>query len=338
MSNIQQIENLKQIVVQSQVDFEKLAKTNGVALDYKKEASFAIQVLSDNAYLQGIALKNKDSLKWAVLNVASIGLSLNPVQRLAYLVPRKDKVCLDISYLGLVKLATDSGAVKLVQVGLVYAKDKFKIRGLGKEPMHEFDPFMKDRGEFKGAYCVAKTHDGEFLVDFMTADEIHSIRARSESFKKNSGPWVTDYTEMVKKTVIKRAYKLWPKTDSRAKFENAIDVSNNADPVDLNASPLELSNESAEIKTSGLEKIRDSLVLLERTEEKYIAHLNTALARKIESLNDLTEIEINQQVSLLNDMVEKKKAKEAPTQEAIEQMKQDFIKKMNGEANENNNS
>lgn len=332
MSNAQRIENLKQIVVKSKVDFLELAKANGInALDYTKEASFAIQALNKNDFLQGIAMSNPDSLKYAVLNVASIGLSLNPVSRLAYLVPRDKQVCLDISYIGLVKLATDCGSVKLVQAQMVFSKDKFKYRGLGREPIHEFDPF-KDRGDFVGVYCIAMTHDEKFLVEMMTAQEIDKIKSRSEAAKRNSGPWISDFSEMAKKTVIKRASKLWPKTKLTHVLEQAIDVSNTADPIDLEASSL--PTENTQENSEAIEQIKEALKTIERTEEQYIKHLNTALGRKIEKLEDLTQIEISQQLVLLADMIEKKKAK---SEKDVEQLKADLAAKL-GIKNENTES
>jgi hypothetical protein len=42
----------------------------------------------------------------------------------------------------------------------------------------------------------------------MTKDEVDAIRKRSKA--SGSGPWVTDYNEMAKKTVVRRASKKWP--------------------------------------------------------------------------------------------------------------------------------
>ena len=76
-----------------------------------KEKQFAIQALSSNDYLAKVAEGNRTSLQNAIINIASIGISLNPALKHAYLVPRKGGVCLDISYMGLLHLAQSSGVI-----------------------------------------------------------------------------------------------------------------------------------------------------------------------------------------------------------------------------------
>lgn len=308
MSNIQRFENLKQVVVNAQTDFESLAKLHG-AVNYQVEASFALQILTNNDYLASIAMNDQDSLKRAVINVAAIGLTLNPIQKLAYLIPRKKQVCLDISYLGLIKLATDCGAVKLVHSEIVYEKDAFRRLGLGVEPIHEFDPFA-DRGAIRGAYCLAKTHDGEYILTHMSIKDIYSIRDRSESWKAGGkGPWLSDESEMIKKTVIRRAYKSWPKTDSRLRFEEAIDVTNQADPIDFEALPAPKEDDLK--RADNIAIIRSAIDFLQRSEEAYIKFLCEVNRREIKKLDDLTDIEIDQALILLNQWIESKKKKDA---------------------------
>ena len=67
---------------------------------FKREAEFAIQAISKSDYAIGIAMENKQSVIDAVINIAAIGLSLNPALREAYLVPRNPSIVLDISYRG----------------------------------------------------------------------------------------------------------------------------------------------------------------------------------------------------------------------------------------------
>src|SRR5690606_21046286 len=93
-----------------ETDFEKLARLHG-ALNWEQEASYAIQALQDNDYLMTQATSNPASLQRAVVNVASIGLSLSPIEKLAYLVPRQKAVKLDISWRGLIKIATDDNVI-----------------------------------------------------------------------------------------------------------------------------------------------------------------------------------------------------------------------------------
>lgn len=196
----------------SKATFERVLTDN--SLLFEREAGFAIQVLQNNDYSLKAAAGNRQAVVDAVTNIAAIGISLNPAKKQAYLVPRKGKICLDISYIGLLDLAVASGSIKWGQADLVREHDVFETNGFDKAPKHAFNPFSKDRGEIVGAYVVVKTCDGEYLTTTMTIDECFAIRDRSEAWKSNqSGPWKTDPGEMIKKTVIKRAYKLWPKSD-----------------------------------------------------------------------------------------------------------------------------
>ncbi|MEO0698223.1 MAG: RecT family recombinase, partial [Pseudomonadota bacterium] len=194
------------------------------SLNFEREAGFAVQILTGNDYAMGIAQSNRQSVINAVTNVAAIGISLNPAKKQAYLVPRDGKICLDISYMGLLDLAIGSGSIRWGQAEIVNESDAFALNGFDKPPRHERNPFAKDRGEVVGVYVVVKTHDGDYLTTTMTLDEVNGIRDRSSAWKawiskKKSCPWVTDPGEMAKKTVIKRAYKLWPKTE---RLDNAI--------------------------------------------------------------------------------------------------------------------
>jgi len=184
------------------------------ALNFEREAEFAIQTFQNNEYAAKIAMQNRQSVVNAVTNIAAIGISLNPAKRQAYLVPRDGKICLDISYMGLMDLAMATGSIRWAQAELVYSNDSFALNGMDQPPTHSYNPFSKDRGEVVGVYVVVKTADGDYLTTCMSREEIDGIMNRSQSVKSGkSSPWKTDYGEMAKKTVVKRAYKYWPKTD-----------------------------------------------------------------------------------------------------------------------------
>lgn len=213
MSNA--LETIRDDIYSIRADFETMA---GDGINFDKEAGFAVQIISGNDYALKVAMGNRQSVVNAVTNVAAIGISLNPAKRQAYIVPRDGKICLDISYMGLLDLAIQSGSILWGQSEVVYSADSFELNGFDNPPAHKRDPFSKDRGEIIGAYVVVKTKDGDYLTGAMSIAEIFDIRNRSTAWKsylakQTKCPWVTDEGEMIKKTVIKRAYKLWPKTE-----------------------------------------------------------------------------------------------------------------------------
>jgi phage RecT family recombinase len=302
MSNIQRAENLKQIVQKTAPDFIKLAQIHG-AVHFEREASFAIQLIEEKDYLAQVAMSNPDSLRRAVLNVAAVGLSLSPVHGLAYLVPRDGRICLDISYRGYVHLAIEAGLILWAKAEIVHENDTYTFLGMNLMPDHEFQPF-KERGDVIGAYCVAKLSSGEYMVENMSTAQIHAIRDRSASWVKNkSGPWKTDPGEMFKKTVIKRAKKSWPNARPDSRFAAAQEIESDADDTIFETTAVDVTQE----RTERLLGIRECLKFLGKEESNYVTYLARVVNRDIKSLEELTDIELEQQTAFVGQLVEKKK-------------------------------
>lgn len=115
---------------------------------------------------------------------------------------------------GMIDLARRSGNIQSIAVREVYENDYFKLEyGLNEKlehiPWHVREDNPQDEpGNFIGAYMVAHFKDGGHYTAYMTKKEIDKHRDRSKT--GNSGPWVTDYTEMAKKTVIRANWKYLP--------------------------------------------------------------------------------------------------------------------------------
>lgn len=196
-----------------------------VGMLFEQEQSYAMQLFAVNSYLEKVARANPMSLLSAMSNVASIGLSLNPAKKQAYLVPRGGKICLDPSYMGMCDLAIQSGTLEFVQAKAVYTEDVYANNGVDDKPTHTFNAF-KPRGDVVGFYCVAKTVTGAYLTTEMSKEETDGIMMRSESGKKGMGPWKTDYIQMALKTVVRQAFKMWPKTEKLDRMAQAVELSN----------------------------------------------------------------------------------------------------------------
>ena len=248
---------------------------------WEKEKQFAIQAIQANDYLAKIANNNQASLQNAIVNIASIGISLNPALKHAYLVPRKGGVCLDLSYMGLLHLAQSSGVILWGQCKIVRANDTYQNQGLSKEPSHLSNTFG-DRGDIVGAYCTVKTIDGDYLTEEMSIAEIFDIRSRSEAFKKGNGPWKTDEGEMIRKTVVKRAYKYWPKCE---RLGSAIQMLND------NGEGIVAEKDVTPFVENPIKELQD--LLIDKNPAQYLPWL------KVAKLEDVTEDQAAAAVLLL---------------------------------------
>ena len=222
----------------------------------------------------------QESLLGCVIQAAQLGLEPDGMLGHAYLIPYKNKgvmTCqLLVGYKGMLKLARQSGEIASISAHVVYSKDDFEFGfGLDETLSHrpatpplvmqkneetgdEFeivDPSW-DPGTIIAAYAVAKLKDGTKQFDVMYRYEIESVRERSKA--ATSGPWVTDFPEMAKKTVLRRLCKMLPASvelqtavalDERAdagvgqELENVIDIA----VADPNAT-IEVENPPGELK------------------------------------------------------------------------------------------
>ena len=194
---------------------------------WKAESQFAMQALTKNSAL---AKCNPNSVQNSIINVAAVGLTLNPADAYAYLVPRSNECTLAISFKGLIKVATDAGGIEWVQAKIVKENDEFTVMGVSQPPEHKITtPFDESlRGKTIGAYCVAKTVDGDYLTEIMSAEEI----AKVKDCAMTKNVWDKWYDEMAKKAVIKRASKQWPRTDKSSRLHKAIEVINEVEGSD----------------------------------------------------------------------------------------------------------
>lgn len=155
----------------------------------------------------------QNSVLGAVMQAAQLGLELDPGMGQAYLVPYGRECVMITGYQGLVALAMRTPDVKSVIARAVYEKDFFEYElGLNERLVHKptADP---EKGTLTYVYAIAKLVDRDGMVpvfEVMSAKEVNAIRARSRA--KDSGPWVTDYEMMARKTGVRRLSKWLPKS------------------------------------------------------------------------------------------------------------------------------
>ena len=173
----------------------------------KSELGFAMQIFQNNPTLQRC---DPQSILNAVVNVARTSITLNPVMKLAYLIPRKNKCVLEFSYMGLVAMLRDNGCIKSISAHIVYEDENFefdlannKIRHLPKYAHSENEHNLR---KIVGCYSRATLPNNEIVYEFMPMWEIEKVKRSSEGSDNKYSAWQTWKDEMIKKSVIKRHF------------------------------------------------------------------------------------------------------------------------------------
>lgn len=153
------------------------------------------------------------SLIGAIVQASQLGLEPDGTLGHAYLIPFNNRKLGKVEcqfipgYKGLIELARRSSQISTIYAQCVFAGDEYDFQ-FGLDPKLEHRPTHDDPGELIAVYAVARLRDGGAQFEWLWKRQIDAIRKQSRA--SNTGPWVTHYDEMAKKTALRRLCKLLP--------------------------------------------------------------------------------------------------------------------------------
>lgn len=180
----------------------------------EKFTRVAMTAIQNNPDLQNA---DRRSLFGAVVRLAQDGLLPDGREAAIVLFGKQAQAMPMIA--GVLKKVRQSGEISYVSAQVVYENDRFKwTLGFDENVEHEPAPLDQEPGDPVAAYAVAVLKDGSRLLEVMRKSEIEKVRNVSRA--KNNGPWVSWWSEMARKTVMRRLAKRLPmSSDLEEAFE-----------------------------------------------------------------------------------------------------------------------
>lgn len=228
-------EQLKRTVAPAKARASAVAATNktGTMLDIVRSKSFQAQmalalpksmtaerltriVMTECRKVPALMQCNQESFFGAVLQCAQLGLEPGSALGHCYLLPfgngksrdGRPNCQLIIGYRGMIDLARRSGQIVSINAYCIHEADEFEYElGLHPDIHHRPSP-LAERGPVTYVYAVAVLKGGGVQFEVMSRAEIEAVRLQSKAGK--SGPWVTHWEEMARKTVVRKLFKYLP--------------------------------------------------------------------------------------------------------------------------------
>lgn len=153
------------------------------------------------------------SILAGIVKAAELGIELTGALGQAYLIPYQSKggstANFQIGYRGLIELAYRSDRVLRLDARVVYSKDHFSI-SYSDNPCFNHQPSLGgDPGEIIGFYSSVFFKNNATDIEYMSLNQILEHREKYSKAGADS-PWNTAFTEMAKKTVIRKLAKRLP--------------------------------------------------------------------------------------------------------------------------------
>lgn len=172
---------------------------NWLTVQAKELRDFAIRRYDERPFLQSIFLAILDtpelrqcmtteagrgSIKQAIRRAASLGLSLNPQEGKACMVPYKGKVQYQVMKDGYIDLLLDTAAVKVVRIGTVYKNDTWEQWESSDGDGYKLIPARTDRGTIDLFYAAAIFNDGSCALKTLDTEQAKEHRKKYSEYSK----------------------------------------------------------------------------------------------------------------------------------------------------------
>jgi phage RecT family recombinase len=199
---VQKINPIKALLTKHSGQIKSLIPAN---IPADKLVKMAINILQRTPALQQCS---SASILNAVVSMAALGLSPDPLLGQAFILPYKTQAQLIVGYRGWIALLRQSVPTAELWSNIVYEEERFEVTaGLERSIVHVPERPSKRGDQIVAAYAVLRFREYQDM-EVMWAEDIEAIRDRySPSYKSSSSPWQTASEEMYKKTVIRRLMK-----------------------------------------------------------------------------------------------------------------------------------
>lgn len=182
---------------------EKQAEALPKDLNKKRFVQNCMTVLTENDFSEC----DSTSVARTLMKGAYLGLDFFNGE--CYAINYKGNVSFQTDYKGELKLCKkySSNPIKDIYAKVVREGDEFEEVIENGQQSVNFKPKAFNNGEILGAFAVCLYKDGSMIYDTMSKEEIENTRKNYS--KMSTGPaWTKSYSEMAKKTVLRRLCKL----------------------------------------------------------------------------------------------------------------------------------
>lgn len=198
----------------------------------------AVALLNSNDVLQKFAKQyGTAQIKANLMRAAYLGLDALNAE--VYMIPYSSSLNFMPSYKGMVKLAQkySTRPIKSIFAKCVRDGDELEEVIVNGEPTINFKALPFNSNPIIGVFAVCNFADGGCLYEVMSRDEVEQCRKSSKA--QNSPAWKSFWSEMAKKTVLRRLSKQIT--------------------LDMDARGVEAMNAGLEIETDVKEQVKNEI-------------------------------------------------------------------------------
>lgn len=163
----------------------------------------ALAVLNDKPELRVV---NQAQLVQGLVKAAYLGLDF--MNKECYLIPYGNTVQFQTDYRGEVKFVKRYAIrpIKDIYAKVVREGDSFEEKIIDGQATIDFKPIPFSNADIVGVFAVVQYTDGGMEYETMSTEEVNSVR-NNYSKASNSKAWKNSWSEMGKKTVLRRLCK-----------------------------------------------------------------------------------------------------------------------------------